>query len=72
MFEDLAELGAQPLRREPRRLRQQLIERRTLERHDSEFRQNLLLPDALLQGPQRHIRNIGARPRLDNGNVFIV
>ncbi len=72
VFEDLAELGAQPLRREPRGLRQQLIECRTLERHDSEFRQNLLLSDALLQGPQRHIRRVGARPRLDHGDVFIV
>ena len=72
VFEDLTELGAQPLRREPRRLRQQLIECRALERHDSKFRQNLLLSNALLQGPQRHIRRVGARPRLDHGDAFVV
>ncbi|HLN10225.1 MAG TPA: hypothetical protein VK281_14875 [Xanthobacteraceae bacterium] len=61
MFKDLAEFDAQAFRRQARRVREELVEGRALQRADAQFGQDLLLPDALMQGAQRQVRTITLR-----------
>ena len=64
MFEHFTKFRAQALGRETRRIRQQLIEARTLQCGDAELGQDFLLLDPLLQGAQREIRSIAVWLRL--------
>jgi hypothetical protein len=48
IFEHLAKLGSQPLGGQTRRIRQKLVEPRSVQRADTNLREDFLLPNALL------------------------
>ena len=55
IFEHLAKFSAKALGGQPRRIREKLIEPRSLQRADAELRQDFLLTNALMQGVQKRI-----------------
>ena len=59
--QDLAKLDPQALRGQAHGLGQQGIKSRTLQGYHAEFRQNLLLADALFKGAERQVRRLLVR-----------
>jgi hypothetical protein len=55
IFEHLAKLSAKAFRGQTRRIGQELVEARSLQRANSELGQDFLLPDALLQSTHRQV-----------------
>jgi hypothetical protein len=59
VFEHLTKLCAQALGREPRRIREKLIEPRSLQRADTEFGEDFLLTHTMMKGVQKRICALG-------------
>ena len=67
IFEHLTKLSAKALGSQPRRIRKKLIESRSLQRADAEFRKDFLLTHAVMEGVQKRICSLGCGFGFDDG-----
>ncbi|NJO34043.1 MAG: hypothetical protein HC869_13780 [Rhodospirillales bacterium] len=67
VLQHLGVVGLQPNGGERRRPVQQLLKRRVLQGRNAQFGEELLLPDALVEGAQGHIGGVALGVGFDNG-----